>query len=152
MELGEICIITEVSMLSSQLAPSWECHSEALLHILLYLKAHHNARMVFDLTYPTLDMSMFQKHDWCDFYGDVKEAIHTNAPEKRGKEVDLRIFVDSDHAGDKITRRSRIGYIILLKNDPIAWFSKKQATIETSVFVAEFFAMGIGMRILQGLR
>ena len=41
------------------------------------------------------------------FYGDVKDAIPPNAPDPRGKKVDLRIFVDSDHAGDKITRRSR---------------------------------------------
>ena len=50
--------------------------------------------MVFDPTYPTPDMSMFQEHDWCDFYGDTKEAIPTNAPEPRGKEVDLIIFID----------------------------------------------------------
>ena len=94
--------------------------------------------MVFDPKYPTTDMSMFQEHDWCDFYGGVKEAIPPNAPNPRGKEVDLRIFVNSDHAGDKLTRRFKAGYIIFLKNATIAWLSKKQATIETSVFGAEF--------------
>ena len=76
--------------------------------------------MVFDMTYPTPYMSMFQEHDWCGFYGDVKEAIPPNAPEPSGKEVDLRIFVDSYHAVDKLARRSRTGYIILLNNAPIA--------------------------------
>ena len=70
------------------------------------MKGHHNAQMIFDPTYPTPDMSMFQDHDWCDFYGDVKEAVPLNAPEPRFKEVDLIIFFDSDHAGDKLTRRS----------------------------------------------
>ena len=93
---------------------------------------------------------MFQEHDWCGFYGDVKEAIPPNAPEPRGKEVDLRIFVDSDHAGDKLIRQSRTGYIIFLNNAPISWFSKKQATIETSVFGAELVAMNIGMETLRG--
>ena len=88
--------------------------------------------MVFDPIYPTPDMSMFQENDWCGFYGDVKEAITTNAPEPRGKEVDLRIFFDSDHAGDKLARQSRTGYIIFLNNYPIALLSKKQSTIETS--------------------
>ena len=32
------------------------------------------------------------------------------------------------------------------------WLSKKQPTIETSVFGAEFVAMEIGMEILRGLR
>ena len=34
----------------------------------------------------------------------------------------------------------------------IQWFSKKQSTIETSVFGAEFVAMKIGMESLRGLR
>ena len=34
----------------------------------------------------------------------------------------------------------------------VQWFSKQQATIETSVFRAEFMAMKIGMESLRGLR
>ena len=71
-------------MLASQLALPWEGHLEAVFHILGYLKGNHNARMVFDPTYPNPDMSMFQEHDWCDFYADTKEAIPPNAPEPRG--------------------------------------------------------------------
>ena len=103
-ELGRVDIITEVSMLASQLALPWEGHLEAVFCIFGYLKGHHNARMVFNPTYPTPDMSMFQEHDWCGFYGDVKELIPPNAPEPRVKEVDLIIFVDSEHTGDKLTR------------------------------------------------
>ena len=92
---------------------------------------------------------MFQEHDWCDFYGDVKEAITPNVPDPRNKEVDMIIFVDSDYAGDKLTRRSRTGYIIFLNNDPIVLLSKKQANIETLLFGAECFAVKIGMETLQ---
>ena len=45
-----------------------------------------------------------------ELYGDCKEAIPSNAPLPRGKEVDLRLFVDSDHAGDLRTRHSRTGF------------------------------------------
>ena len=135
-ELGRIDIITELSMLASQIALPWEGHLEAVFHIFGYLEGHHNARLVFHPIYPTPDMSMFREHDWCVFYGDVKELIPPNAPDRRGKEVDLIIFVDSYHARNKLTRRSRTGYIIFLKNAPIAWFSKNQATIETSLFGA----------------
>ena len=38
------------------------------------------------------------------FYDDVTKAISPNAPDPRGKSVDLRMWVDSDHAGDKVTR------------------------------------------------
>ena len=81
----------------------------------------------------------------------MKEAIPPNVPKPSNKEVYLRIFVDSDHSGDKLTKRSRTGYIIFLNNAPVAWFSNKQATIETSVFGVEFVAMKIGMETLQGL-
>ena len=58
-ELGIIDIITDVSMLASQLALPQEGHLESVFHIFGYLKGHHNYRMVFDLTYPTPDMSIF---------------------------------------------------------------------------------------------
>ena len=35
---------------------------------------------------------------------------------------------------------------------PIVWFSKRQPTVETSVFGAEFVAMKNGMETLRGLR
>jgi hypothetical protein len=64
----------------------------------------------------------------------------------------LRVYVDSDHAGDKVTRRSRTGYIIFLNSAPIDWFSKKQNTIESSSFGSEFVALKTVMEKLRGLR
>jgi hypothetical protein len=75
-----------------------------------------------------------------------------NAPPPLGKEVDLRMMVDSDHAGDKTTRRSRTGFLIFLNVSLINWLSQKQPTIESSVFGAEFVAMKLGMEALQGIR
>jgi hypothetical protein len=138
-------IITEVSMLLSHLALPREGHLEAVFHTFAYLENKHNSRMVFDPTYPDIDMSRFKKVDWNPFYGDVKEAISDNAPTPRGKEVDVRLYTDADHAGDKLTRRSRTGYIFYLNSAPIDWFSKKQPTIESSVFGSEFVSMKTGM-------
>ena len=151
-ELGRVDIITEVSKLASHLALPREGHLEAVFHVYAYLKGKHNSRLVFDPTYPEIDYSVFQEnHEWKSFYGDVKEAIPLNAPEPRGKEVDLRLFVDSDHANDKLARRSRTGYFIFMNSALITWMSKKQATVETSVFGAEFVAMKQGMETLRGL-
>jgi hypothetical protein len=93
---------------------------------------------VFDPTIPDIDMNQFPKYDWTEFYGDVKEALPPNMPEPLGKEIDFRMMVDSDHAGDKETRRSRSGILIFMNNALIDWLSKKQPTIETAVFGAEF--------------
>ena len=151
-ELGRVDIITEVSILSSHLALPREGHLEALFHLFAYIEKKHNARIVFDPSYPEIDMTAFKECDWKHFYGDVHEAIPPNAPPSRGKEIDLRMFVDSDHAGDKLTRRSRTGFLIFLNMSLVIWHSKKQATIETSVFGAEFVAMKQGMEALRGLR
>ena len=75
-----------------------------------------------------------------------------NAPKPLGKCVDLRMFVDSDHAGDKTNRRSRTGYLIFLNIAMIIWHTKKQATVEGAVFGAKFFAMKQGIEALRGIR
>jgi hypothetical protein len=74
-----------------------------------------------------------------------------NMPEPLGKDVDVRMMCDSDHAGDKRTRCSRTGFLIFCNMALIDWVSKKQATIETSVFGAEFITMKHGIEKLQGL-
>jgi hypothetical protein len=72
-------------------------------------------------------------------------------PEPLGKDVDVRMMCDSNHAGDKRTRRSCTGFLIFCNIALIDWVSKKQATIETSVFGAEFLAMKHRIEKLQGL-
>ncbi len=108
--------------------------------------------MAYDPSYPTIDINVFKPNDWKRFYGNVEESIPSNAPEPRGKDVDIRLYVDSDHAGEKHTHCSRTSFFVFMKTALMQWFSKQQATIETSVFGAEFVAMKIGMESLRGLR
>jgi hypothetical protein len=89
---------------------------------------------------------------WKEIYGDVKELKPPNAPKPRGRGVVIRVFVDSDHAGEALTRRSRTGYLIYINMSPILWHSKKQGTVETSVFGAEFVAMKAATEAARGLR
>jgi hypothetical protein len=84
-------------------------------------------------------------------YGDAKEIIPSDAPVPRGKEVDMRLFVDSDHAGEQFTRRSMTEFVIYLSMAPIVWFSKRQPTVESRVFGAEFVAMKNGIETCRGL-
>ncbi|KAI2499840.1 hypothetical protein MHU86_14657 [Fragilaria crotonensis] len=130
-----------------------EGHLNAVFHIFNYLEKQHNARIVFDPSYPTIDMMMFKTEcDWKSFHGKAREALPPKAPTPCGKDINLRMFVDSNYAGDKRTRRSRTGLILFLNMVPIVWFSKKQATIKASVFGAELVAMKQGMECLRGLR
>jgi hypothetical protein len=147
-----VVIATEVSLLSSYLAYPREGHLETALHIMGYLKNKHNTRLIFDPTYPEIDKGDFPQYDWTKFYGEAKEAIPADMPTPLGKDVDLRMMVDSDHAGDKRIRRSQTGFLIFCNMALIYWVSKKQPTIETSVFGADFVAMKHGTKKLRGLR
>ena len=150
-ELGRVDIMTEASMMASHMAMPREGHLDTVLHMFAFLRQKYNSRLAFDPTYPTIDMNDFKDCDWKEFYGDVKEAIPSNAPKPRGKEVDLRGYGDSDHAGEKLTRRSRSGHFIFINTALIQWLSKRQPTIETSVFGAEFVSMKILMETLRGI-
>jgi hypothetical protein len=70
--------------------------------------------MVYDLSYPTIDMDVFKPNDWKSFYGNVKESIPSNALGQRKKYVDLRLYVDSNHAGEKRTCCSRTGFFVFM--------------------------------------
>ena len=75
-----------------------------------------------------------------------------DALEPHGKEVNLHMYLDSDHTGDKKTRRSRTEFLIYTNKALVQWLSKQKTRIETSVFGAELMAMKIGMKIVRGLR
>jgi hypothetical protein len=108
--------------------------------------------MVFDPNYVTWDANAFPQHDWTEFYKDAKEQVPSNAPEPRGHPVQINGFVDADHAGNHITRRSHTGILLYLNCAPIIWFSKAQSTVETSTFGAEFIAMRICVKMVEALR
>jgi hypothetical protein len=73
-------------------------------------------------------------------------------PKPCGPSMTMEVFVDADHAGDLLTRRSRTGLIVFLNGAPIYWSSKKQTSCETSTFGSEFVAMKQATEYIRGLR
>ena len=53
-ELGRVDLVTEVSLLASQMAMPRRGHVDAALHVIAHLKSRSNARMVLDPTYPDI--------------------------------------------------------------------------------------------------
>ena len=152
-ELGRIDVCCETSTLSSFVAMSREGHSQQFYHVFSYLKRHHNARLVLDPSYPEVfDDEFFLVQDWTTFYGKLEEEIPENAPKPRGKEFVIRVFVDASHADNKINRRSRTGFVVMLNYAPVYWYSKKQGGCETSSFGSEFIAMKAACEYVRGLR
>lgn len=153
-ELGRVDITVEVSMMASCMAMPRRGHLEQLYHMFSYLRGKHNtSEMVFDPSEPEIDSSSFETQDWTNtVYGNCKEELPGNAPTPRGFGFKMRAFVDADHAGDSVTRRSRTGFIVFLNSAPIYWTSKKQTSIETSSFGSEFIAMKSCCEYIRGLR
>ena len=71
---------------------------------------------------------------------------------RSGKGVTTTCFVDADHAGCQLTRRSHTGVVIFVNRAPILWFSKRQATVESSTFGSESVAMRHAIDMIEGLR
>ena len=141
-ELGRVDITCEVSMMASMMALPRVGHLNQLFHIFAYLKQRHNSEMVFDPTLPDFDENLFPKQDWRHTpYSHAKEDLPPKIPAAPGFGFVISAYVDSDHAGDAVTRRSHTGFIVYLNNAPIFWFSKKQGGIETSSFGSEFIAI-----------
>ena len=139
-------------MMSSYTAMSREGHLDHVIYMFSYPKTHHNSRLVLDPTYPDINIDDFERHNWKQFYGDVKELIPNHVARSIGKEFIMRVFVDADFAGDNLIRRSRTGFRIMLNNAHLFWFSKKQSSMETSSFGSEFVAMRQCCKYLKGLQ
>ena len=75
--------------------------------------------MVFDPTRPDNDGKLFPKQDWDHTsYSTTNESLPSNSPEARGFGFIISTYVDSDHTGDTITRRSRTSFYVYLNNRP----------------------------------
>ena len=79
-----------------------------------YLKVRHNSRLAFDPSYSDIDDSNFWECNWKDFYEGPMEAIPHDALLPGGNKVYLQMFVDSNHAGDNQTRKSRMMFVIYI--------------------------------------
>ena len=157
-ELGRVDIITEVSVLSQHQCLPREGHLTALYRIFWYLKCktkNITGRLVFDPMVPEIDEQLFNPHKqevWKEFYPDAEEPLPPNMPEPRGAPLRVGCYVDADHAGNLMTRRSHSGIFIYLNNAPIQWFSKRQNTVESSSFGSEFIALRIATDMIEALR
>jgi hypothetical protein len=151
-ELGRIDIYYEVSILSQYLALPRYGHLETVYHIFAYLMKHEKSRIVFDPREPIIEESQFVEQDWSDFYGDVQEELPIKMPEPLGYPVTMSVFVDANHAGNVVTRRSHTGILIFLQSTPVMWHSRRQNTVETSTFGSEFVALRAARDMIVALR
>ena len=158
-ELGRVDILYETTVLSSCMISPRIGHLKQLINIVSYLKNHDRSTLIMDphrldiqWTGSDEDHPEKRRAIMKTIYRDAIEDLPSNAPECRGKEVELSAYCDSDHAGDRSNRRSHTGILIFGNMAPISWFSKKQNTIESSTFGAEYVALRITIEKIVSLR
>ena len=159
-EIGRIDILTEKSLLATYLASPRLGHLHQALHVFKYLKHHGRSKCVFDPSYvnindhhlPLEEQSSYRAKFMKELYPDAVEYKPQNAPKPKGEKVQITCFVDADHAGDQVTRRSRTGILIYVNKAPIMWYSKRQNTVETSTYGSELVAMRLAVDMIKALK
>ena len=159
-ELGRLDVLLETSLLSQYMVSPRIGHLQQAINIFAYLKTHDRSWMVFDPE--TFDIEWVPMGEEPSpkeraeilrkLYPDVSDKDPPGMPEPLGIPVQLTMFVDADHAGNQVTRRSHTGILIFGNLAPLQWLSKKQNTVESSTFGSEFVALRTAVEIVEGLR
>ena len=105
-----------------------------------------------DPTYPDVDKNNFPNYDRKNHYKTYSDEMPSNAPEPLGLEFIICAFINTDHAGETLTRRSRTGFLVSVNSAVIYLLSKKQSGVKTSSFGSEFLAMKHSCEYIRGLR
>ena len=89
------------------------------------------------------DLSCHSKlvEDFKEEYHEAVVEIDDYIPPPLVGELAITVFVDFDHALDKVTRRSITGLIMLVGRTHMFYYSKRQGTVETSTYSVEFMEM-----------
>ncbi len=85
-------------------------------------------------------------------YPDAKEEEDPGFPLAFGPVMETTILVDSDHGHDQKTRRSLTGWIAFVGSTPVAWQSKRQGSVASSTYAAEFSALRTATEEAMSLR
>ena len=123
-EIGRVDILLEVPLLSFQLALPHVGHVYAVYRVFGYLKQAPKRKLYFDPREPMISEDRFQNFNWEYLYPDACKPIPLDMPKTRGKSMSTHYFVDTNHAGDKTTRRSMTGILIYFNRDPVICHSK----------------------------
>ena len=65
--------------------------------------------------------------------------------------VSAHFFVNTDHTGNRATSKSQTEVLVFVNKAPILWYSKRQITDETSMFLSGFFAINTATVMVEAL-
>jgi hypothetical protein len=94
-------------------------HLGLFLRVFRHFKKRPNRRIVVDSWEPFYEggqdaLDMDYAKELGDQYADAHEEIATDAPSPLVEEMEITVFVDSDHAHNQATRKSITGIVIFV--------------------------------------
>ena len=114
---------------------------KAVLRVLGYVKKFIKGKLLIDPTSPEHELFPYDDlNNWHDLYPDAIAKTPPDAPAPRGNPMRITLFVDADHARDKVTCQSVSGILLLVNNTVVKTFSKCQTTVESSTYGSELAA------------
>jgi hypothetical protein len=141
---GRFDINYAISSLSRYAAAPQKGHLEMAEDILGSLKKYPAHGYIINPKPPSTDPkyeTIKLKEDFGGQYHYFQEDLDPKFPEPLVPEMDINIFVDANHAHDKVTGRLVTGLFCFVGSTPVSWRSKRQASVQTSTFGAEFTAL-----------
>ena len=89
---------------------------------------------MFYCFYQIIRSNIFKECGWLDLYKYEKEEIPTNMTEARVHKVSIYMFVYANLASENSSRCNHTSFLIFINKSPIYWYTKSQATVESSTF------------------
>jgi hypothetical protein len=116
-------------------------HREAALDLVKYLYHTRYQYIQYSRSESGNDPEVFGKgrHDSQGKDMTIEQRLVTSVPEPGANSPDA--YVDADYAGDRDTRRSTSGMIVMMNQGPICWQSRLQKLCAQSTAEAEIYAV-----------
>jgi hypothetical protein len=139
--------------LSNEMSPTTDAEKKemegvpysAIVGSLLYLATGTRP----DISYAVGEVCRFMKNPGMEHWKAVKHILRYLKGTADmgllygGPEATLSVvgYADADWAGDVDSRRSTAGYVFMVAGGPVAWRSKRQATVALSTMEAEYMSL-----------
>jgi len=133
-----------------------ERHLELLIRVFGYVKTVQHKKIAIDSRDMVFERISPDYEKLCpDFlkdYPDAKEELDPSFPDPFGPILQQYLLVDSDHGHDLVTRKSITGLLGIVGSTPSFLSSKRQNTITSSTYAAEFHALRVATEEAISLR
>ena len=138
--LGRYDIQYTTNSLARYMMAPREGHMNAMKRLFNYIHGYPKVAIKYDPAMPEWIVPDENPYDWEPQYGKVVEETPPGMPVPLGRPVRTGGFFDSDHAGCLETRRSTAASILYVNKTPVMFYSKRQATVESSAWSSEIVA------------